>query len=104
MPWCCPPGHGCNAPDSGEPCALELLRVAAAEHENAAAALSRWSVLERACGRRRSDGERRFRRRAFARLRDQALIGIAMRRQATHEPTDPIVVRRLDHELSEHRP
>jgi hypothetical protein len=94
MRWCCPPGHGCNAPGSGERCALELLRAAAKRDESAAAALSRWAILERSCGRRR-DGERRFRRRAFERLRDRALVGVAMR-DSGGPRRDDIVVRRLE--------
>jgi hypothetical protein len=38
-------------------------------------ALERWSDLEAACPK---DGERRFRRRAFERARDKALITLAM--------------------------
>jgi hypothetical protein len=79
MQWCCPPGHGCNDPERREPCALELLRATAADERLAAAALARWTILERACERRRNDGERRFRRRAFERVRDQALVALAMR-------------------------
>jgi hypothetical protein len=79
MYWCCPPGHGCNDPGSGEPCALDLLRAAAPHEPDAAAALARWAILERACQRRRGGGERRFRRRAFERVRDEALVAMAMR-------------------------
>jgi hypothetical protein len=101
MPWCCPPGHGCNAPDSGESCALDLLRAAAPSDETAAAALSRWQIVERARTRRRGDGERRFRRRAFERLRDRALVSFAMRESAARPSArgapapDAIEVRRL---------
>jgi hypothetical protein len=101
MPWCCPPGHGCNAPDSGERCALELLRAAATSDEAAAAALTRWQILESPRTRRRGDGERRFRRRAFERLRDRALVNIAMRVSAAGRAeratpsSDSIDVRRL---------
>lgn len=76
MAECCPPGHGCNAPGGGEPCALTLCRVAAKEEDDAALAIARWKALEAASER---DGERRFRRRAFERARDRALIALAMR-------------------------
>ena len=72
MALCCPPGHGCNAPGGNEPCALALCR-AAQDEEDAALALSRWGAFEEA-----AQGERRFRRRAFVRARDQALITLAM--------------------------
>jgi hypothetical protein len=42
-------------------------------------AVRRWGELERACEHRRSDRERRFRRRAYERVRDRALISLAMR-------------------------
>jgi hypothetical protein len=74
MALCCPPGHGCNAPGGKEPCALVLCR-AAADEDDAALALDRWGAFEN-CG----DGERRFRRRAFERARDRALITLAMTR------------------------
>jgi hypothetical protein len=76
MALCCPPGHGCNAPGGNEPCALVLCRAAAQDEEDAALALSRWGALEAAS----EQGERRFRRRAFERARDRALIGLAMTR------------------------
>jgi hypothetical protein len=83
MALCCPPGHGCNAPGGDEPCALALCRAAAREEDDAALALDRWGALEaswkqKSCG----DGERRFRRRAFERARDRALITLAMTRGA----------------------
>ncbi len=76
MAECCPPGHGCNAPDGQEPCALTLCQAAADEEGDAALAIDRWQALEEAS---EGDGERRFRRRAFERARDQALIALAMR-------------------------
>jgi hypothetical protein len=80
MRWCCPPRHGCNAPDGGEPCALALCRAAEVDEREAAVALARWAALKRACeGSRSSDRERRFRRRAFERSRDRALVALAMR-------------------------
>jgi hypothetical protein len=78
MALCCPPGHGCNAPVGGEPCALALCRAAARNEEDAAVALERWTALEAATAHESGDGERRFRRRAFERARDRALIALAM--------------------------
>src|SRR5918912_1191423 len=77
---CCPPGHGCNAPDDSEACALLLCRAFAEEERDAALALSRWAALdnvrqERAGG----DREQRFLRRAYERVRDRALVAIEMR-------------------------
>jgi hypothetical protein len=80
MALCCPPGHGCNAPGGDELCALALCRAAAQEEEDAALALSRWGALESAAEENCGDGERRFRRRAFERARDRALIALAMTR------------------------
>ena len=76
MAQCCPRGHGCNAPGGGEPCALTLCRAAAEDEEDAAIALSRWGAFEAAS----EQHERRFRRRAFVRARDRALITLAMTR------------------------
>ncbi len=75
MADCCPPGHGCNAPGGAEPCALTLCR-AAEDDGDAALALARWDALETST---EGDGQRRFRRRAFERARDRALISLAMR-------------------------
>jgi hypothetical protein len=75
MALCCPPGHGCNAPSGDEPCALSLCRAAGPEESDAAVALDRWGAFENAGTR-----ERRFRRRAFERARDRALITLAMAR------------------------
>jgi hypothetical protein len=80
MPPCCPPGHGCNAPGGNEPCALTLCRAAAREEDDAALALDRWGALEASWKQNCGDGERRFRRRAFERARDRALITLAMTR------------------------
>ena len=82
MATCCPPGHGCNAPNGAEPCALALCRAAAQDEEDAAVALARWGALEAASQQNCGEGERRFRRRAFERARDRALISLAMRRGA----------------------
>src|SRR5438067_570815 len=83
---CCPPGCGCNAPSGAEPCALELCRAAAADDKDAALALARWGDLERARERHGGDGEPRFRRRAYERTRDRALISLAMRALSTAAP------------------
>jgi hypothetical protein len=80
MALCCPPGHGCNAPGDEEPCALALCQAAAQDEEDAALALSRWGAFEFAAGQDCGEGERRFRRRAFERARDRALIALAMTR------------------------
>jgi hypothetical protein len=82
MAQCCPPGHGCNAPGGGEPCALALCRAAAEDEKDAAIALSRWGAFEAAS----EQNERRFRRRAFERARDRALIGLAMARGKRRRP------------------
>lgn len=55
---------------------MALCRVAAEEEGDAALALDRWEALEASS---EGDGERRFRRRAFERARDQALIALAMK-------------------------
>jgi hypothetical protein len=78
MATCCPAGHGCNAPDRGESCALELFGAAAPRDVEAAQALERWRALLEAVDRGCGERERRFRRRAFERARDRALIGLAM--------------------------
>jgi hypothetical protein len=80
MALCCPPDHGCNAPGGDEPCAVTLCRVAAGDEDDAALAVSRWGDLEAAAEQNCGDGERRFRRRAFERARDRALIALAMTR------------------------
>ena len=79
MALCCPPGHGCNAPGGGEPCALAVCQAAAQEVQDDALAGARWGALGAASEHNCGDGERRFRRRAFERARDRALIGLAMR-------------------------
>jgi hypothetical protein len=76
MADCCPAGHGCNAPAGTEPCALTLCRAAAEDEDDAKLALARWQALEASS---EGDGQRRFRRRAFERARDRALISLAMK-------------------------
>jgi hypothetical protein len=78
MRACCPPGHGCNAEGDTESCALELCRSAAGVQKDAALALKRWGSLEQALERGRGERECRFRRRAFERARDRALIALAL--------------------------
>ena len=79
MKWCCPRGQGCNSPNGGEPCALELCRLITNWQSDASLALARWLEFERACERGCSESERRFLRRAYQRARDRALIAQAMR-------------------------
>lgn len=79
MKWCCPRGHGCNAPNGGELCALEVCRRITDWQGDASLALARWLEFERASERGCSESERRFRRRAYQRARDRALIAQAMR-------------------------
>jgi hypothetical protein len=83
---CCPPGHGCNAAGGAETCALELCRAAAGEQKDATLALKRWSSLVQARERGRGERECRFRRRAFERARDRALIALAMQTGAPGLP------------------
>lgn len=75
MRRCCPPRHGCNAPAGAEPCALSLCRTFAAKEPDAALALARWAAFEQDSAK----GQQRFRRRAYERARDRALVAIAMR-------------------------
>ena len=81
MRWCCPAGHGCNGQGEAEPCALDVCRAFESQIPEAVLAVRRWEELERACEHRRSDRERRFRRRAYERARDRALIALAMSTQ-----------------------
>jgi hypothetical protein len=85
MQPCCPPGHGCNAPDGAEPCVLALCRREADAEPSVARALARYSAWQlarqRDCGRR----ERRFRRRAYERARDRALATLLMRAERSRD-------------------
>lgn len=77
---CCPAGRGCNAVDRAEVCVLMLFRAFSLDESAAALALERWGVFVDACERRGgSDGVQRFRRRAYERIRDRALVAITMR-------------------------
>jgi KaiC/GvpD/RAD55 family RecA-like ATPase len=59
---------------------LALCRVFTAVEPAAALALARWEVFEDASEHHPvSDGEQRFRRRAYERARDRALTAITMR-------------------------
>ena len=80
MRSCCPAGRGCNAVDRDELCALVLVRAFLVDESAAALALERWEVFVDACERRAGgDGVQRFRRRAYERIRDRALVAITMR-------------------------
>jgi hypothetical protein len=79
MKYCCPPGQGCNDPDGDGRCALTLCRQAAGDEDDAALALERWQAWQTACTERQSRNEQRFRRRAFQRARDRALLRLAMK-------------------------
>ena len=59
---------------------MALCQAASREEEDAALALARWGALEAAAKQNCGEGERRFRRRAFERARDKALIALAMTR------------------------
>jgi hypothetical protein len=61
---------------------LDLCRAAAGRERDAAAALERWSIFQRRCEQQRGESERRFRRRAFERARDRALIALALSPQS----------------------
>jgi hypothetical protein len=81
MRLCCPPGRGCNSSAGDEPCALKLCRLAASDEPLAALALARWEEWNLACRRDHAGrSERRFRRRAYERARDAALVAVLMRR------------------------
>ena len=64
-----------------------LCTAASVQEHDAALALTRWRDLERAVAEERSDAERRFRRRAYQRSRDRALIGLAMRADPAGDAT-----------------
>jgi hypothetical protein len=84
MKYCCPPGQGCNDPDGTGRCALTLCRAAADDSDDAALALERWRAWQLSCSERQSRGEQRFRRRAFQRARDRALLRLAMKTKRPH--------------------
>jgi hypothetical protein len=84
---CCPASRGCNAVGTGQACALELCTATAAELREAAEAVSRWRIFRKACEHRRNENERRFRRRAYERARDEALIALALHQTLGGEDT-----------------
>lgn len=57
----------------------------AAEVAEAAEAVSRWRVFLKACEKRPNDNERRFRRRAYERARNDALIALALHQSLNDE-------------------
>lgn len=61
---------------------LELCRAAAGEEPAAALALARWSAWQEPVGDRLSKRERRFRRRAYTRAREDAMPALVMRVRA----------------------
>jgi hypothetical protein len=63
---------------------LALCRAASQTDEDAALALARWSALQDASEHDAREGERRFRRRAYERARDKALITLAMAPDGHH--------------------
>ncbi len=79
MKACCPPNRGCNAHGGEQACVLAILHDAAATLEEARVALDRWEALATTEHREEGGpGERRFRRRAYERAREQALAAVAM--------------------------
>ena len=50
-------------------------------------AVSRWRIFRKACEHRRNENERRFRRRAYERARDEALIALALHQTLGSEDT-----------------
>src|SRR5690348_7641094 len=79
MRRCCPPGHGCNHPSGHERCALEVCAAGTDREPEATGALERWGALLLVSAERPGSREERFRRRAYERSRDRALILLALR-------------------------
>ncbi len=96
MRACCPPNRGCNTHGIEQPCVLTIFRAAETTIEEARIAVDRWEALERAERREGAGaGERRFRRRAYERARDQALTAVAIDcASATETLPSELVVRR----------
>ena len=90
---CCPVNRGCNAHGGDQPCVLTLFRAAAATSEEARVAIERWETFESIDRQDVGAAERRFRRRAYVRARDQALTAVAMDR-SLRPPPEPTVRRR----------
>lgn len=78
MRQCCPPNRGCNAHGKRQPCVLTIFRTAAETTEEARVAVERWEALELTEREGAGAGERRFRRRAYERAREQALAAVAL--------------------------
>ncbi len=95
MRACCPPNRGCNTHGIEQPCVLTIFRAAEATIEEARVAVDRWEALESAEGREGAGaGERRFRRRAYERARDQALTAVAIDCVVEPPSGEPSVRRR----------
>ena len=73
---------------------MALCDAAAAEEREAALALDRWRSLQEASNQHCGEAERRFRRRAFERARDRALITLAMRGFAAIRSSGESISRR----------
>jgi hypothetical protein len=76
---CCPAARGCNAAERDESCALSVCRAFSAAEPAAALAVARWDAFEDALDHPLSNAQQRFRRRAYERARDRALVAITMR-------------------------
>jgi hypothetical protein len=83
---CCPPGRGCNAPLHDERCVLELCREILPEEPTAMLALARWRAWQDTPAGHVARGERRFRRRAYLRARDEAIVVLAMHARSVGSP------------------
>ena len=94
MRACCPANRGCNAHDAGQPCVLTLFQATAATTEEAQIALERWETFESADREGAGAAERRFRRRAYERARDEALTALALERTPRLSPPEPAIRRR----------
>jgi len=93
MRLCCPRNRGCNSHEGGQPCVLTIFREAARTSEEARLAVDRWEALEAVEREGARAGERRFRRRAYERAREQALTVVAID-LAAETPTGAPTVRR----------
>src|SRR5256885_11079477 len=87
MAWCCAAARGCSSAEHEEPCSVVLLRAVAGQEPKAQLALQRWAELERVRDERKAT--RRFRRRAYARARERALVALAMGTEPQDEATVP---------------
>jgi hypothetical protein len=95
MAMCCPPNRGCNAHGLDQPCVLEIFRAASGSMAEASMAIDRWDGFQRAeHGHGVGAGERRFRRRAYERARDEALTAVALDLAAEPAHAEFVVRRR----------